>query len=309
MNEVAIAIVGGGPAGLTAAIYAARERLDAVVIDEFAGGQILQAGMVDNYPALPGIAGEELGEAFRQHAEQRGAQFLESAVTRIEKEGNKFILHLFDGVENSILRARSVIYAAGCQHRPLGVEGEERLAGHGVSYCASCDAAFYPDKAVAIVGGGNTALSDALILSRIAKTVYLVHRRDEFRASADVVEAVRSTENIQLVLNSVPLEVEGERSVEALRVRNTVTGEQSSLPVDGVFVAVGMNPDTAMISALAPCDAAGYVIADETGETGCPGLFVAGDVRTKQLRQVITAAADGANCVKSAEAWLRRQNS
>lgn len=306
MNETAIAIVGGGPAGLTAAIYAARERLDAVVIDEFAGGQILQAGMVDNYPALPGIAGEELGEAFRQHAEQKGAQFLESAVTRIEKDGDEFILHLSDGVEDSVLRAKSVIYAAGCQHRPLGVEGEERLSGHGVSYCASCDAAFYPDKAVAVVGGGNTALADALILSRIARTVYLVHRREEFRASADVVEAVRGTENIQLVLNAVPVEIEGDRSVEALRIRNTVTNEESSLPVDGVFVAVGMNPDTAAVSGIVPCDEAGYVIADETGKTGCPGLFAAGDIRTKQLRQVITAAADGANCVKSAEAWLRR---
>lgn len=305
MRQTDIAIVGGGVAGLTAAIYAARDRLNAVVIDEYTGGQILQADIVDNYPAMEGIAGEKLGEAFRQHAENKGAEFLECTVTAIERSADGFMLKLFDGVEESSLQALSVIYAAGCRHRQLDIPNEERLTGHGVSYCASCDAAFYPDKTVAVVGGGNTALSEALLLSRIAKSVSLIHRRDVFRASADIVEAVRQTKNIRLIMNAIPLEITGERSVEALQIQNKITGEQQTLPVDGIFVAVGMLPDTNILSGLTELDGNGYVIADETGVTSCPGLFVAGDVRTKQLRQVITAAADGANCVKSAEDYLR----
>ncbi|MCD8356442.1 MAG: FAD-dependent oxidoreductase [Clostridia bacterium] len=307
MKQIDIAIVGGGPAGLTAAIYAARERLNTVVIDEYAGGQILQADIVDNYPALPSITGEELGEAFRSHAEEKGAEFLECAVTAIEKNGDSFALKVFDGVEESDLQAKSVIYAAGCQHRHLNIPGEERLTGHGVSYCASCDAAFYPDKAVAVIGGGNTALAEALLLSRVAKNVYLIHRRDTFRASADIVETVRNTENIQLIMDTIPLEITGEQSVETLQLQHKITGKQFTLLVDGIFVAVGMLPDTKVISHLADIDEGGYVIADETGVTSCAGLFAAGDIRTKQFRQVVTAAADGANCVKSAEQYLQKR--
>lgn len=305
MKQTDIAIVGGGSAGLTAAIYAARERIDAVVIDEFAGGQILQADIVDNYPALPGISGGELGEAFRSHAEEKGAEFLECAVAAIDKNRDHFELKLFDGMQESFLQAKSVIYAAGCQHRHLNIPGEERLTGHGVSYCASCDAAFYQDKTVAVIGGGDTALSEAWMLSRIAKTVYLIHRRDTFRAAADIVESVSHTKNIQMIMHTVPLEILGEQSVQAVRLQDKTTGEQRTVSVDGVFVAVGMLPDTNIISHLANIDENGYVIADETGITSCAGLFAAGDVRTKQFRQVVTAAADGANCVNSAECYLR----
>ncbi|MDO5783747.1 MAG: FAD-dependent oxidoreductase [Eubacteriales bacterium] len=305
MERTDIAIVGGGAAGLTAAIYAARERLAAVLIDDYPGGQILQAALVDNYPGLPEISGEELGEAFRQHAQDKGAVFLESTVAHIKRENDIFVLTLDDGVQTSELRARSVIYAAGCRHRLLGVEGEARLTGHGVSYCASCDAAFYPQKTVAVVGGGNTALGDALLLSRIAETVYLIHRRDTFRASAALVEAVKQTDNIQLILHTVPLEICGEKAVTGIRLRNQNDQTQQLLQIDGVFAAVGMQPDTAMVSDFVRCDETGYVIAGEDGITSCPGLFAAGDIRTKQLRQVITAAADGANCVRSAEHYLR----
>ncbi|MGM9677955.1 MAG: NAD(P)/FAD-dependent oxidoreductase [Butyricicoccus sp.] len=307
MRQAKLAIIGGGAAGLTAAIYAAREKLDAVLIDDYPGGQILQASVVDNYPGLPQISGEELGEALRQHAEEKGAVFLEYRVTGIRKEQDQFLLTLDDGVETDTLQARSVIYAAGCHHRLLQVEGEQRLTGHGVSYCASCDAAFYPDRTVAVIGGGNTALGDALLLARIAKTVYLVHRRDTFRASAELVEAVKKTENIQLILNTVPQEVCGEKAVTGIRLQNKIDHTEQLLQTDGVFVAVGMVPDTAMVSELVRCDETGYIIAGEDGVTSCPGFFAAGDIRTKSLRQVVTAAADGASCVKAAESWLQRK--
>ena len=307
MRQAKLAIIGGGAAGLTAAIYAAREKLDAVLIDDYPGGQILQASVVDNYPGLPQISGEELGEALRQHAEEKGAVFLEYRVTGIRKEQDQFLLTLDDGVETDTLQARSVIYAAGCHHRLLQVEGEQRLTGHGVSYCASCDAAFYPDRTVAVIGGGNTALGDALLLARIAKTVYLVHRRDTFRASAELVEAVKKTENIQLILNTVPQEVCGEKAVTGIRLQNKIDHTEQLLQTDGVFVAVGMVPDTAMVSELVRCDETGYIIAGEDGVTSCPGFFAAGDIRTKSLRQVVTAVADGASCVKAAESWLQRK--
>ena len=307
MRQAKLAIIGGGAAGLTAAIYAAREKLDAVLIDDYPGGQILQASVVDNYPGLPQISGEELGEALRQHAEDKGAVFLEYRVTGIRKEQDQFLLTLDDGVETDTLQARSVIYAAGCHHRLLQVEGEQRLTGHGVSYCASCDAAFYPDRTVAVIGGGNTALGDALLLARIAKTVYLVHRRDTFRASAELVEAVKKTENIQLILNTVPQEVCGEKAVTGIRLQNKIDHTEQLLQTDGVFVAVGMVPDTAMVSEMVRCDETGYIIAGEDGVTSCPGFFAAGDIRTKSLRQVVTAVADGASCVKAAESWLQRK--
>ena len=307
MRQAKLAIIGGGAAGLTAAIYAAREKLDAVLIDDYPGGQILQASVVDNYPGLPQISGEKLGEALRQHAEEKGAVFLEYRVTGIRKEQDQFLLTLDDGVETDTLQARSVIYAAGCHHRLLQVEGEQRLTGHGVSYCASCDAAFYPDRTVAVIGGGNTALGDALLLARIAKTVYLVHRRDTFRASAELVEAVKKTENIQLILNTVPQEVCGEKAVTGIRLQNKIDHTEQLLQTDSVFVAVGMVPDTAMVSELVRCDETGYILAGEDGVTSCPGFFAAGDIRTKSLRQVVTAVADGASCVKAAESWLQRK--
>ena len=307
MNHTTLAIVGGGAAGLTAAIYAAREKLDAVLIDDYPGGQILQASVVDNYPGIPQISGEELGEALRQHAEDKGTVFWEYRVNNIRREQEHFLLILDDGAETKTVRAQSVIYAVGCHHRLLGIEGEQRLTGHGVSYCALCDAAFYQDKTVAVVGGGNTALGDALILARMAKTVYLVHRRDTFRASAELVEAVSQTENIEIIFHTIPLELCGDKHVTGIRLQNTINHTEQLLQTDGVFVAVGMEPDTSMVSQLVKCDENGYIIAGEDGITSCPGFFAAGDIRTKSLRQVVTAVADGASCVKSAESWLQKK--
>lgn len=307
MRQAELAIIGGGAAGLTAAIYAAREKLNAVLIDDYPGGQILQASVVDNYPGLPNISGEELGEAFRQHAEDKGAEFLEYRVVDIRREQEHFLLTLDDGIETELLQAQSVIYAAGCHHRLLNIEGEQRLTGHGVSYCASCDAAFYPDKTVTVIGGGNTALGDALLLARIAKIVYVVHRRDAFRASGELVEAAERTENIRFILNTVPTEICGEKNVEAIKLYNKHDDTEQVLQTDGVFAAVGMEPDTAMLAQLVERDETGYIIAGEDGITSCPGFFAAGDIRTKSLRQVITAAADGASCVKSAQSWLQQK--
>lgn len=307
MYQAELAIVGGGAAGLTAAIYAARERLNAVLIDSYPGGQILQASMVDNYPGMPQISGEQLGEVLQKHAEHAGATFWAYRVVDIRREHGDFFLELNDGMKTDTLQVQCLIYAAGCHHRLLHIEGEQRLTGHGVSYCASCDAAFYPNKTVTVIGGGNTALGDALLLSRIAKTVYLVHRRDTFRASAALVESVKQTKNIQLRFNMVPLEICGEKHVTGIRLQNKTDHTEQVLSTDGVFVAVGMEPDTAMVSPLVSCDETGYIIAGEDGITTCPGFFVAGDIRTKSLRQLVTAMADGANCVKSAESWLQKQ--
>ena len=277
-----IIIIGSGPAGLTAAIYASRARLQTLVLerDTMGAGQIAVTEQVDNYPGLPHIGGYELGEKFREHATELGALFCENDVTHLEKKDGSFTATLEDHTE---LQARSVIYAAGTSYRRLEIAGG-RLAG--VSYCATCDGAFYQGKVVAVIGGGDTALEDALYLSRMAKTVYLVHRRDTFRANAALQEAVQKTENIVLVTNAVPTEITGEKRVETLKLLHNGSPEELSL--DGV----------------AELDSSGYVQAGEDGRTSVEGLFAAGDVRTKALRQVITAAADGANCVASAEKYL-----
>ena len=267
-----IIIIGSGPAGLTAAIYASRARLQTLVLerDTMGAGQIAVTEQVDNYPGLPHIGGYELGEKFREHATELGTLFCENDVTHLEKKDGYFTATLEDHTE---LQARSVIYAAGTSYRRLEIAGG-RLAG--VSYCATCDGAFYQGKVVAVIGGGDTALEDALYLSRMAKTVYLVHRRDTFRANAALQEAVQKTENIVLVTNAVPTEITGEKRVETLK----------------------------LLEGVAELDSSGYVQAGEDGRTSVEGLFAAGDVRTKALRQVITAAADGANCVASAEKYL-----
>ena len=293
-----VAIIGSGPAGLTAAIYASRARLQTLVLerDTMGAGQIAVTEQVDNYPGLPHIGGYELGEKFREHATELGTLFCENDVTHLEKKDGYFTATLEDHTE---LQARSVIYAAGTSYRRLEIAGG-RLAG--VSYCATCDGAFYQGKVVAVIGGGDTALEDALYLSRMAKTVYLVHRRDTFRANAALQEAVQKTENIVLVTNAVPTEITGEKRVETLKLLHGGSPEELSL--DGVFVAIGSVPNTSLLEGVAELDSSGYVQAGEDGRTSVEGLFAAGDVRTKALRQVITAAADGANCVASAEKYL-----
>ena len=294
-----ILIIGSGPAGLSAAVYAARAQHKAVVIEKmFMGtGQIAVTDRVDNYLGLPGINGYDLGEKFREHALSLGAEFMEGEVSAVKRAADGSFTAVVSGREVS---GKSVIYAAGTANRRLGVEGEGL---NGVSYCAVCDGMFYKGKTVAVVGGGDTALGDAVYLSRIADKVYLIHRREDFRANRTLIGQVKNAPNIELVLGAVVSRIKGGKRVESIEiVRN---GEHESFAVNGVFTAIGSVPNT---SAAAGLDGlvleGGYIAADETGKTSVPGFYAAGDVRTKHLRQVITAAADGASCAVSADEYL-----
>lgn len=294
-------IIGSGSAGLSAAVYAKRAVLDFIVIEkEYLGtGQIAESGRVDNYLGLYGENGFDLGEKFREHAAALGTEFLEGEVISIAKDGNAYKIVLSD---NSELLTKSIIFATGAAPRKLDIQGESEFSGRGVSYCAVCDGAFYKDKITAVVGGGDTALEDALLLSRTCKKVYLVHRRDEFRANKSLQNLVKNTENIELVLNAKPCEIIGDKKVNALKILQN--GEERTLELDGVFAAVGTVPNSKLLNGIAEIDSHGYVVADETGVTSAQGIFAAGDVRTKQLRQVSTAVADGANSVCSLERFL-----
>lgn len=303
MSENAIydtIIVGSGPAGLSAAVYAKRAELNFIVIEkEYLGtGQIAESERVDNYLGLYGESGYDLGEKFRAHAEALGTEFVEGEVAAVAPEGGNYRVSLAEGGE---FLTKTVIYAAGASHRKLGIRGEAEFSGKGVSYCAICDGAFYKGKTVTVIGGGDTALGDALYLSEVADKVYLVHRRDEFRASKVLQSRVLAKSNIECVLNAVPEEIGGSKTVESIKIRKNDTDE--SIKVDGVFVAVGTVPDSGAIRELVELDG-GYVKAGENCATTARGIFAAGDIRTKPLRQVITAAADGANAVLSVENYL-----
>jgi len=296
-----LVIVGSGPAGLAAAIYAERARIRTLVIEKgmVSGGQVLTTYEVDNYPGLPGVGGYDLGTKFREHADNLGAQFAEDEVLRIEDAGNvKRII-----CEHETYEAKAVILATGASHRKLAVPGEEELAGMGVSYCATCDGAFFRKKVTAVIGGGDVALEDAIFLSRMCEKVYLIHRRDEFRGAKSIQEQVFSRENIEVVWDTVVERITGTEKVEALAVKNVKTGEEREISVSGVFVAVGITPASQAFEGLVEMDH-GYIKAGEDCCTSCPGIFAAGDVRTKPLRQIITAAADGANAVTSVERYL-----
>ena len=291
-------IIGSGPAGLAAAIYAQRARLDALVMEKemMSGGQVLTTYEVDNYPGLPGINGFDLGMKFREHADRLGARFAEDQVLQVEKTEEGFLVK----GEKETYRTRTVLIATGAAHRKLGVPGEERLAGMGVSYCATCDGAFFRDKVTAVAGGGDVALEDAIFLSRICRKVYLIHRRDELRGAKSLQEAVMALDNVEILWDTVIEEIQGDGQVESLKLKNKKTGEERDLPVQGVFIAVGITPNSQAFEGTVEMDR-GYIIAGEDCRTSVPGILAAGDVRTKQLRQIVTAAADGANAVTSAE--------
>ena len=295
-----IIIIGSGSAGLTAAIYASRANLQALVVekDAMGSGQIAVTEQVDNYPGLLHIGGYELGEKFREHAEVLGASFCENEVTALTQNDGSFTISMQDGTN---VIGKSVIYAAGSSYRRLEVPGGQLL---GVSYCATCDGAFFKGKTTAVVGGGDVALEDALFLARLCKKVYLIHRRDEFRGAKVLQERVKTSENIEILWDTVIEQIQGEDQVESLSLYNKKTEEKQELSVNGVFIAVGILPNTEMYRGVVDLDEAGYVIAGEDGVTSCAGIFAAGDLRTKQLRQVITAAADGANVVTSIEKYL-----
>ena len=305
MEKYDTIIVGNGPAGLTAAIYAMRAELKTLVIspNPAGGGQINDTYEIDNYPGLPGLSGAELGEKLKDHAEKLGAVFKIDSIKEIEDRGDDKILRS----RRNEYHARSVIVTSGAGHRKLGVKGEHELAGMGVSYCAVCDGAFFKGKKVAVVGGGDSALGDAIYLSGLAEKVYLIHRRDEFRAAPLIVKEASENEKIEFVLNSVPEEISGNGKVEHIFVTNKISNETRDLEVDGVFIAVGIVPNS-NIEGLPSKDENGYIIAGEDCVTDIPGIFAAGDVRTKPLRQVITAAADGANAVYSVQKYLSSYN-
>ena len=296
---VDIIIVGSGPAGMSAAVYGKRAGLSVLVIEKvyYGTGQVAESSHVDNYLGIPGINGYELGEKFRSHAEGLGVEFKDGEVIRFEKAADRWYVHLKNG---ETLESKTVVYAAGAAHRHLGVPGEEEFSGKGVSYCATCDGAFFKGKDVAVVGGGNTAMDDAIYLSDICNKVYLVHRRDVFRGDTTTLMKLKETDNVELVVPAKVQEVKGEQAVTELHLE-----DGRSLEVSGVFVAVGMQPATDLLQGIVLLDGNGYIIADETGKTSAAGFFAAGDVRTKELRQIITAVADGANAATSAEKYIR----
>lgn len=304
-----VIIVGSGPAGLSAAVYARRAKLKVLVIEKagYSGGQIVNTSDVDNYLGLQGIDGFEMAMKFRTHAEHFEAEFLDDEVINIQDKE--------DGIFDVILKSekaistKTIILATGASYGKLDVPGEIEYTGRGVSYCATCDGAFYKSKVAAVVGGGDVALEDALYLSNIADKVYLIHRRDELRGAKTLQEKVFAAENIQFIPDTVVTSINGsEGLVSSINIKNVKTGKDENIVVNGIFVAVGMKPTSAYINESVKLDQSGYVIASEDGITSKNGIFVAGDVRTKALRQVITAVSDGANAVASVEKYLRNQS-
>lgn len=298
-------IIGSGAAGLTAAIYAARARLDAVVLEKemISGGQILNTATVDNYPGLPECGGFDLGQRFRQHADSFQIPFETAEVKQIkvDEKGIKTVI-----CSEKRYEAKTVVLATGAHHSKLNVPGEDRFFGMGVSYCATCDGMLYKDREVAVIGGGDVALEDVLLLSRICKKVHLVHRRDALRGAKILQENVMKAENVELHMDSVVREMCGDQTLENILLENVKSKEERTLSVDGVFIAVGIVPESEAFPFLLR-DARGYIRAGEDCETSVPGIYAAGDVRLKPLRQIITAAADGANAVESAVRYLNTE--
>ena len=300
-------IVGSGPAGLCAAIYGKRAGFDTLVIEEtgVSGGQILQTYEVDNYPGLPGISGFDLGMKMREHADKMGAEFLDATVTGLkDNEDFKTII-----TNEGELETRAVIIATGAAHNKLQVPGEEELTGMGVSYCATCDGAFFKNKVTIVVGGGDVAVEDAIFLARTCSKVYLVHRRDSLRAAQILQQELFSMQNVEMIWDSTVEKICGDGQVESVIIKNVKSHESRTVETDGVFVAVGIHPNTEAFAAAVNLDASGYIQADETCRTNISGIFAAGDNRTKKLRQVVTAVSDGANAVTSATEYFSGKNS
>ena len=298
-------VIGSGPAGLGAAVYGKRAGLSTLVLEQapMSGGQILNTWEVDNYLGLPGISGFDMGMQFREHAEKLGTQFREAEVTGVENGADRKIVKTSEGD----FEAGAVIIATGAAHRKLGVPGEERLSGMGVSYCATCDGAFFRDRTVAVIGGGDVAVEDAIFLARVCKKVYVVHRRDELRAAKSLQDQLFALPNVEMVWNCTVNDILGEDAVTGLSLHDKKEGKDRELAVDGVFVAVGISPNSAAFAGAVKADENGWLEAGEDCATSVPGIFAAGDVRTKKLRQVITAVADGANAVASAQEYFLKR--
>ena len=298
-------IIGAGPAGCSAALYASRAGLDTALIEKYSpGGQMALTGDIDNYPGFEeGVDGFTLGMKMHKGAERFGITTLYGEITGVDFSGKIKKLTTSSGE----IFAKTVIIASGAKARELGVENEKNLIGKGVHYCAHCDGNFYRNKTVVVVGGGNSAAADALYLSRLAKKVCVVHRRDTLRATKIYHEPLMKAENVEFLWNSTVEEFITELRVKGVRIKDTVTGEMKDVPCDGVFVSIGRDPMTEFLKSAVDLDERGYVIADETTKTNIDGVFAAGDVRTKALRQVVTAVADGAVAVHFAEEYLNGQ--
>ena len=302
MTDYDVIVIGGGPAGLTAGLYAARAGLKSLLVEQGVfGGQIVNARLVENYPGFPeGISGTELGEFMRQQATKYGLETLSTEVSGVIT-GNTYEVSTSEGN----IQAKSIIIAAGAEYRKLDVAGEEKLLGRGVSYCATCDGFFFRDREVAVVGGGDTAITDALELSQHCRKVYIIHRRDRLRATKAMQEKAFSQPKIEMVWNMVVKEIVGDKMLRSLRLQNVETGQSSDLEVDGVFVAVGIKPNSQVFSQLVALDEAGFIVTDELMGTSAPGIFAAGDIRHNSFRQVITAAGDGAAAAMSASKYVQ----
>lgn len=300
MDRKDLVIVGSGPAGLSAAVYAQRAKLNQVVIEKemFSGGQIVTTERVDNYLGLYGESGYDLAVKFREHADKLGVPFMEDTVSKISDKGDYKEVYLESG---SLIETKSVIIATGANHRKLKVKGEKELTGAGVSYCATCDGAFFKGKNVAVAGGGDVALEDALYLSNLCEKVYLIHRREELRASKEIQQKVMSKDNIEFMPFYEIKEINGENKVENILLYQNQTGENVNLDVSGVFIAIGMEPQSDFLNGVLELDKAGYIKAGEDCRTSVSGIYAAGDVRTKSLRQIITAVSDGAYAISSLE--------
>lgn len=301
-QEYDVVIVGGGPAGLTAGLYTSRARLSSLLIEKgMVGGQILNAEQVDNYPGFPeGIAGAELGELLHQQATKYGLKTTIAEVTSIELRENQKVVKTNEGD----FIAQAVIIANGSERSKLGIPGEEKFTGKGVSYCAICDAYFFRDQPVAVVGGGNAAINEALNLNKFASKVIVIHRRNKLRATRILQEKAFSETRVEFLLDTVVDEIEGRDFVERIKLHQVTTGQKSAMDVKGIFVAIGFKPNTDYIRGFLPLDATGAIITNDKMETEIPGIFAAGDIRSGSIRQAIAAAGDGATAAIYAERFI-----
>ena len=297
-------IVGGGPGGYTAALYGARAGLDVLLLEKLsAGGQMAQTHRIDNYPGFPeGIDGFDLAERMQQQAERFGAVTEYAEVYRLDLCSEPKKIESSEGD----FYGRTVVIATGAGPKELGLPGEKNLTGRGVAYCAACDGMFFKDKVVAVVGGGNSAAADALLLSRVAKKVILIHRRDTLRATKVYHKPLMEAETVEFKWNSAVEALHYDSRLTGIRVKNLISGEEEDISLDGLFISVGRKPATALVEGQLELDGSGYIVANESTATGIPGVYAVGDVRTKQLRQVVTAVADGAMAVHMAEEYLAR---
>ena len=300
-----VIIIGAGPAGLTAGLYASRARLNSLLVERaLLGGQIINAEMVENFPGFPeGISGYDLGQMMRQQAEKYGLTTVTDEATGIELQDKQKLVKTSEGT----FTARAVIIAGGSERQKLGVPGEKEFTGKGVSYCATCDAAFFSGMPVALVGGGNAAITEALHLAKIASKVTVIHRRNELRATRILQERAFAAPNIEFRWDSTVDAIEGEQFVKRLRLNHVPNGEKSTLEVSGVFIAIGFRPDTAYLKDILALDDIGHIVTNERMETGIPGIYAAGDIRKNSGRQAITAAGDGATAAIYAERFLTEQ--